>query len=151
MCSVEVKVMLFRSYCTPLYTAHLWTNYSKSTIKDFYIAYHNIMKLFIGFRKYDHNRPLCVKYNIPHGPALVRNLIYRFMCRLQESHNSLLCVLNDSDCQYESPLRKKWISLLYIQSTNKIYVYIFSICTLYIQQGIPLLPKWGFILAVTII
>ena len=114
MCSVEVKVMLFRSYCTPLYTAHLWTNYSKSTIKDFYIAYHNIMKLFIGFRKYDHNRPLCVKYNIPHGPALVRNLIYRFMCRLQESHNLLLCVLNNSDCQYESPLRKKWISLLYI-------------------------------------
>ena len=114
MCSVEVKVMLFRSYCTPLYTAHLWTNYSKSTIKDFYIAYHNIMKLFIGFRKYDHNRPLCVKYNIPHGPALVRNLIYRFMCRLQESHNLVLCALNNSDCQYESPLRKKWISLLYI-------------------------------------
>ena len=113
MCSVEVKVMLFRTYCTSLYTAHLWTNYSNSSLANFYIAYHNIMKLFIGFPKREHNRPLCVKYDIPHGPALLRNLIYRFICRLEESQNFLLCVLNNSDCRFESPLRRKWFSLLH--------------------------------------
>ena len=113
MCSVEVKVVLFRTYCTSLYTAHLWTNYSNATLNHFYTAYHNVMKLFIGLPKREHNRPLCVKYDIPHGPALVRNLIYRFMCRLEESQNMLLCVINKSDCIYESPLRKKWKSLLY--------------------------------------
>ena len=113
MCSIEVKVMLFRTYCTPLYTAHLWTNYTKRSLTEFYIAYHNIMKLFIGFTKSEHNRPLCVKYNIPHGPALIRNFINRFICRLKESQNKLICAINNSDCSIESPLRKKWFSLLH--------------------------------------
>ena len=113
MCSIEVKVMLFRTYCTPLYTAHLWINYTKRSLAEFYIAYHNIMKLFIGFTKSEHNRPLCVKYNIPHGPALIRNFINRFICRLKESQNKLICAINNSDCSIESPLRKKWFSLLH--------------------------------------
>ena len=115
MCSVDVKMTLFRSYCTPLYTAHLWTNYYNKTLSNFYVAYHNVMKLMIGLPKSDHNRPLCVRYNVPHGPALIRNFIYKFICRTNESQNMVLCAINRSDCQYESPLRKKWKSLLYTQ------------------------------------
>ena len=113
MCSVEVKVMLFKTYCTSLYTAHLWTNYSNKALNDFYIAYHNVMKLFIGLPKREHNRPLCVALEIPYGPALMRNYIYKFICRLDRSENSLLLSINNSDCKYESHIRKKWKSLLY--------------------------------------
>ena len=113
MCSIEVKVELFKTYCTPLYTAHLWTNYSCLALKNFYIAYHNVMKLFIGLPKREHNRPQCVQYNIPHGPALIRNFIYKFICRLYSSQNNLLYVIARSDCLYESQIRKKWRSLLY--------------------------------------
>ena len=80
MCSVEVKVMLFKTYCTSLYTAHLWTKYSNKTLNDFYIAYHNVMKLFIGLPKREHNRPICVYNEIPYGPAQIRNYIYKFIC-----------------------------------------------------------------------
>ena len=73
------------------------------------------MKLVIGVPKSDHNRPLCVRYNVPHGPALIRNFIYKFICRTNESQNMVLCAINRSTCQYESPLRKKWKSLLYTQ------------------------------------
>ena len=90
MCSVDVKIVLFRSYCTHLYTAHLWSNYKNKSINDFYIAYHNIIKLFIGHPKWEHNRPICVHHNIPYGPALIRNYIYRFICRLNESQNVLI-------------------------------------------------------------
>ena len=114
MCSIEVKVELFKTYCTPLYTAHLWTNYSNQALKNFYIAYHNVMKLFIGLPKREHNRPQCVQYNIPHGPALIRNFIYKFICRLYKSQNSILFVIARSDCLYESQIRKKWRSLLYL-------------------------------------
>ena len=113
MCSIEVKVVLFKTYCTSLYTAHLWTNYSNLSINNFYIAYHNVMKLFMGLPKREHNRPLCVHYDIPFGPALLRNLIYRFMCRLNESQNVIIMKLNSSQCRYESQLRKKWKTLLY--------------------------------------
>ena len=114
MCSVEVKVMLFKSYCTSLYTAHLWTNYSNKTLNDFYIAYHNVMKLFIGLPKREHNRPLCVTHRIPYGPALIHNYIYKFICRLDRSENKIIYTINNSDCKYESHIRNKWKSLLYI-------------------------------------
>ena len=113
MCSIEVKVELFKTYCTPLYTAHLWTNYTNQAIKNFYIAYHNVMKLFIGLPKWEHNRPQCVQHNIPHGPALLRNFIYKFIKRLYGSENKLLYEIARSDCFYESQIRKKWRSLLY--------------------------------------
>ena len=116
MCTTEVKVMLFKSYCTSLYTAHLWTKYSNKAINDFYIAYHNVMKLFIGLPKREHNRPLCVHYEIPYGPALMRNLIFKFTRRLDNAENSILYTLNNSDCKYESPIRIKWKSLLFISN-----------------------------------
>ena len=42
MCSLGVKLTLFRTYCSPMYTAQLWWNYNKSTITRLQIAYHNI-------------------------------------------------------------------------------------------------------------
>ena len=42
MCSLGVKLTLFRTYCSPMYTAQLWWNYTKSTITKLQISYHNI-------------------------------------------------------------------------------------------------------------
>ena len=42
MCSLGVKLTLFRTYCSPVYTAQLWWNCKKSTITKLQIAYHNI-------------------------------------------------------------------------------------------------------------
>ena len=61
------------------------------------------MKLFIGLPKWEHNRPICVEHDIPHGPALMRNYIYKFICRLDESPNIIINALNNSDCKYSSP------------------------------------------------
>ena len=43
MCTIEVKITLFRSYCSSFYTAQLWTNYTQTAINKLYIAYHNIL------------------------------------------------------------------------------------------------------------
>ena len=42
LCSLGVKLTLFRTYCSPMYTAQLWRNYKKSTITKLHISYHNI-------------------------------------------------------------------------------------------------------------
>ena len=51
MCSLEVKLKLFRSYCSCLYTAQLWWNYNKGIINNMYVAFHNSLKVFIGASK----------------------------------------------------------------------------------------------------
>lgn len=40
MCSEDVKIALFRAYCTPLYTAPIWCSYTKAKINKFKVAYH---------------------------------------------------------------------------------------------------------------
>ena len=52
MCSIEVKVTLFKSYCTSIYMAHLWTNYSQNNFNKLYIAYHNpLLNYLLEYQK----------------------------------------------------------------------------------------------------
>ena len=96
MCSTEVKIVLFKSYCTSLYTAHLWSNY---------------IKLFIGLSKWEHKWPICVGHDIPYGLVLMKNYPCKFICRLDESPNIIIKAITNSDCKYNSPLRKRWRNL----------------------------------------
>ena len=113
MCTQDVKLTLFRSYCSSLYTAQLWVNYTKTIMNKLYIAYHNILKLFIGVPKWEHTRPICVTLNVKYCPALIRNLVYKFMCRLPVAKNIFVRTLCDMSCFYRSSIWKHWRFLLY--------------------------------------
>ena len=41
MCSDNVKVTIFRSYCSSLYTSQLWWKYKVNSIRKLYVAYNN--------------------------------------------------------------------------------------------------------------
>ncbi len=41
MCIDDLKMSLFRLYCTPLYTAHLWSNYRKASLQRLQVAYND--------------------------------------------------------------------------------------------------------------
>ena len=47
MCTVPVKVSLFRSFCTPLYTGHLWCRYRQESIRRLTVAYNDCMRLLL--------------------------------------------------------------------------------------------------------
>ena len=79
MCTLDTKLTLFNTYCSSLYTAHLWTNYSRTSINNLYIAYHNILKSLIGVNKREHTSPICVSLNVRNCPTVIRNLVFRFI------------------------------------------------------------------------
>ena len=118
MCTLPVKITLFQSYCSPMYLAQLWTKYKQATINKLYIAYHNVLKMFIGVSKTEHTRPICATLNIKYCPALIRNYIYKFMCRLQKSNNLLVMNVCGSSCFLESRIWKHWRSLLYVNGVG---------------------------------
>ena len=90
MCSLDVKVKLFKTYCTPLYTAQLWWNYKKVSINKLYRAYHNVFKMFLGVLKFESTSTLCVLFNVPCCAAVIRNLLYRL---LPEGIRKTMCLL----------------------------------------------------------
>ena len=63
MCSVPVKLKLFNSYGSSLYTPHMWWNYKKMSVSKLQITFHNILKRNIGLSKYDSTSATCAFTN----------------------------------------------------------------------------------------
>ena len=114
MCSIGVRLALFRSFCSPMYTSQLWWNYKKCNMKRLLITYHNVFKMSISMSKYEITSLLCTVYNVLCCQAVIINLVYRFMCRLQASNNSLVMSIQSSSLVYTSRILKHWRHLLYV-------------------------------------
>lgn len=114
MCSIEVKVRLFKTFCASMYCAHLWWSFKKSSMSKLNIAYHSICKRFVGFSKYESSSMICTVFDIQSCQAIIRNLVYKFMCRVSKSSNSILCCLLSSSLLYSSRIRCSWMSSLYV-------------------------------------
>jgi len=115
MCSPEVKLKLFRTYCTPMYTSQLWWSYKKSSINRLYISYHNIFKLFLGLSKFESTSLLCTLLNFPCCAAVIRNLVYRFMIRLELCNNVIINGILASSLYYSSRIKVHWHKLLHVK------------------------------------
>ena len=47
MCSDYVKVTIFRSYCSSLYSSQLWWKYKVNSIRKLYVAYNNAFRMLL--------------------------------------------------------------------------------------------------------
>ncbi len=47
MCTVDVKIVLFRVNCTSFYTSHLWCSYSKAKIKKLLVAFNDALRILL--------------------------------------------------------------------------------------------------------
>ena len=118
MCSVPVKLKLFNSYCASLYTPQqlLWWNYKKMSVSvtKLHITYNNILKRNIGLSKYESTSATCAYTNTQ---STIRNLVFKFVCRLNTSDNALIKALLASSVVYSSRIHSHWRWLLYIMYT----------------------------------
>ena len=117
MCTLDVKLKMFKTYCTPLYTAHLWFNYKKTSLNKLYIAYHNIFKLLLNFSKYESTSLLCTVFDVPCCAAVIRKFIFRFCRRLEQTSNSIVMSLLADGIYFSSRIRKHWMCLLLVNFT----------------------------------
>ena len=90
MCTENVKIALFKSYCTTLYTSTLWCKYRRESLRKLCVAYNNI------FRKLTHQARDCsasqmfVSRQLPTCKMLIRRNVYGFMLNVQKSNNLIL-------------------------------------------------------------
>ena len=114
MCSWDVKLTLFRAYCSPLYTAQLWWSHKRASINRLKVTYHNLFKMFLGLPKYESTSLLCTALDVHCCQAVIRRLIYSFMVRLAATKNSIITVMYGT--QQASRIRKHWLHLLHTSS-----------------------------------
>ncbi|KAL7383434.1 hypothetical protein ABVT39_010640 [Epinephelus coioides] len=116
LCSADVKCALFRAYVTPLYTAHLWSSYRVKSMQRLRVAYNDAMRLLLHVPRWYSASQLFVSSNVPTCQALLRKLMFNFMCRLDLSENSIIMALTCPMMGYRftSRLRKYWHDSLHL-------------------------------------
>ena len=119
MCSVEVKNMLFRTFCTPLYTCKLWWRFTAQSWHKLRVAHNNAYRMLHHLPTYCSASQMFTDNTVPnYCQAVVRNLTYRFMNRLNDSNHLLVRAILPSDLLYPSRIRRHWMGSLYVHFNN---------------------------------
>ena len=114
MCSLEVKNVLFRTFCTPLFTCQSWSRYTARSLHKLYVAYNNAFRMMHHLPTYCSASEMFTVNRVPNCAAVIRNLTFKFMSRLGLSSNALVCSIIDSDLKFVSRIRLHWMNMLYI-------------------------------------
>ena len=74
LCTNDVKIALFKTYSTPLYTAQLWYSYSNTKIKKLQVAYNNVFQLFLKCPRWTSASEIFVTSKVPTFHAAILHL-----------------------------------------------------------------------------
>ena len=108
-CSTEVKIQLFKTFCSNIYAGHLWHNYTKEVLRRCNVAYNNIFRSLFNIKRGDSISTVFVTNNVRSFKELCRNYVNNFHKRLQNSPNVLVnTVLSSTYFMYSSKLFKSW-------------------------------------------
>ena len=113
--SDSVKTALFRAYCTPLYTAPLWVKFKKASLHKIQVAYNDCLRILLQKPRWCSASELFCKAGICTFQALLRHLMYKFICRLNVSENTIIKLLTNTDyssVRYQSFMWSHWYRCL---------------------------------------
>ena len=114
MCTDQVKVELFKSFCSSFYTSQLWWNYTKLSLKKLHVAYNNAFRMLFNLPRDCSASGMFVSNRVNSSQAIIRNLCFRFSTRLELSENILIKKLLASDIKWQSRIRRHWVKTLYV-------------------------------------
>ena len=120
MCTDKVKIKLFVTFCSQFYCAPLWYfNKTDKTYNKLRVAYNNVFRFLLGLPRDEQGRPcsasgMFASRRVKSLQEILRNLIYKFMCRLDESDNDLVRSILSQSVTRISKLRKHWNRLLFV-------------------------------------
>ena len=83
MCSMDVKIRLFSTYCSPMYTAQLRWHHTVYSCHRLNVAYNNVLRRLLRRRpRFCSASGLFAECRIPNCKAVIRNPIFRFSKRV---------------------------------------------------------------------
>ena len=111
-CSIPVKCYLFKTYCSNLYCALLWYNFTLTAMKKIKIAYkYSIRRLFF-LPKHNSASEMCLYLNIMSFGELLRKYVYSFRFRLGALLNCIIDNMYSSNVPLHSDIWAWWHSIL---------------------------------------
>ena len=112
MCTESVKITLFRSCCTSLYTCELWWQYRSESLRKLCVIYNNVFRFV-----YREPRNCSASHMFEsRGLHTCNMLIMKSMTSTKRSCNTILQNIVGSDHLYTSPLLQHWRRMLHVHA-----------------------------------
>ena len=112
-CSEEVKVKLFKAYCSSVYCCALISMYHKNVIKKLHVAFNKIFKCLMNVPPRSSASASFVYYNVNNFAVLRRKLAYSFVKRVQCSTNNLVSTIINLNRFASCKMKQEWDMILY--------------------------------------
>ena len=104
-CTIDVKMELFRSYCSSLYCCSMWSDYRK--------AFNNVHRRMLNLPWRCSASAMYVNYNLHNLDTVIRRNLFGFIQRLSISQNSIIRALEHS-WHIKIKLWDCWTKILYL-------------------------------------
>ena len=117
MCSESVKVKLFKTYYSSLYTSQLWSKYKQMTVQKVEAAYNNAFRILLNLPRHCSASFMLTTRKTDSCSTIIRKLIYRFKIRTDASTNVILKSIINSDIRWNSTLQKHWNKLSFTRNS----------------------------------
>lgn len=112
-CSSDVKITLFKTYCSNLYGSQLWSSYLKSSCHKLKVAYNNICRFFMKLDRRDSISTFMVTNHVKTLPEIIRNYMFGFYTRLSVSDNLIVSTIFNSLFFMSGKLFQEWKDKLF--------------------------------------
>ncbi|XP_046976555.1 uncharacterized protein LOC124542674 [Vanessa cardui] len=100
-CSIDVKVTLFRAYCTSFYTSNLWVDYTQKQFNALRVQYNNAFRLLMGLPRYCSASGMFAEARVDCFYTTLRKRCTSLLRRIRASPSSTLKTFSDRcDCRY---------------------------------------------------
>ena len=112
-CTVPVKLQLLEAYCLNFYCSTLWCDYTKQCMSKLRVAYNNIFRSILGFKRRDSASGMFVNIRIDTFEARLRKSCYSFQQRLFASKNMIVKCLTNNSWVRHNYMWNKWNGSIY--------------------------------------
>jgi len=93
-CSWNVKIRLFKAYCTCFYNLGLWRTFNMTTLRRFHSCYNKCLKRFFGFSKHSSLTAALLQTGLPSSETVLHNARCRFQNMVLSSNNTIVNALS---------------------------------------------------------
>ena len=113
-CSDDVKVKLYKTYCSSIYCCALISKYHKTVLKKLHIAFNKMFKCLMNVPRRASASTLFVNLNVDNFLVLRRKLVYSFVKRVHCTSNNLVCDILEMDHFANCHIKQEWDRVLYL-------------------------------------
>lgn len=107
-CTKEVKITLFKAYCTSLYTCSLWINYTQKSYNALRIQYNNAFRILLRLPRFCSASGMFAEARTDGFQAIMRKRAASLLRRTRGGGNSLLKIVSD---RFDGPFLRHWSGL----------------------------------------